>query len=82
MTRKFISLDELFEEALEARKAELAEQDAFDKTPEGQARIAKREAVKKAEFEAGVRLGWWDENGESLQPETDDEEDDEEEEEE
>lgn len=72
-----ITLDELFAEAEARRRVELAEQDEFDKTPEGLARIDKRQAEKRAEFEAGVRLGWWNEDGESLLSD-DDEEDDEE----
>ena len=59
----------------EARKA-ADEYDAYRARPEVQAKLA---AQDKAEFEKGVRLGWWDAEGNTIeQPEEDDEEEDEE----
>ncbi|MBS3648807.1 hypothetical protein KEU06_09335 [Pseudaminobacter sp. 19-2017] len=46
-----------------------------ENTPE---KIAARKAKSEAEFERGVRNGWWDKDGNSLQPEEPDEEEDEE----
>jgi hypothetical protein len=51
------------------RLAEIERDEARRNTPEA---IAAREAKKRAEHEKGVRLGWWDEEGNSLIAETDD----------
>lgn len=66
------------EQAEAERLKQIAEDEAKASTPEA---IAAREAKKKAEHEKGVRLGWWDEDGNSLIPETDDEDETDEEEE-
>lgn len=60
------------------RLEELAKDLATYDAPEA---VAAREAKRQAEFDKGVRLGWWDAEGNSLTPETDDEEDDSDEEE-
>jgi hypothetical protein len=52
-------------ELLAAQEAELA---AYD-SPQA---VADRAAKRQAEHEKGVRLGWWDADGNSLTPETDD----------
>lgn len=72
MTKPF-NWNEAFEEIAEANRA------AHDKadTPEAAAE-RKRKQVK--EFERGIRLGWWDANGNPL-PQEDDEDDEEEDEE-
>lgn len=84
MTTKYQSLDELMaeeESILERRARERREQAA---TPEGQAEneryLVKARERREAEHAKGVRLGWWNEDGEPIeQPEeTDDEDDDEE----
>lgn len=84
MTTKYQSLDELMaeeESILERRARERREQAA---TPEGQAEneryLEKARERREAEHAKGVRLGWWNEDGEPIeQPEeTDDEDDDEE----
>lgn len=57
------TLDELFGEYEAERLAKINAED----TPEARARIEQR---RKEEFEKGVRLGWWTEDGEPLpQPE-------------
>ena len=64
-------------ERLKALEIELAAEDAFAASPEGIALKAKQQADEHAK---GVRLGWWDEDGNPIVSE--DEEDDEHEEEE
>jgi hypothetical protein len=57
-------------ERLAALEAELV---AYD-SPQA---VAARAAKRQAEHEKGVRLGWWDADGNSLTPETDDDDSDE-----
>lgn len=84
MTTKYQSLDELMaeeESILERRARERREQAA---TPEGQAEneryLEKARERREAEHAKGVRLGWWNEDGEPIEQseETDDEDGDEE----
>lgn len=65
--------DDAFEETAKANR------DAFDKLDTPEARAA-REAKKLAEFERGVRNGWWDKDGNPLVAEGDNEEAEEDEE--
>ena len=69
--------DDWMAEADAERLAEIERDEARSSTP---AAIAAREAKKRAEFERGLRLGWWDADGNSLVPEDDaeDEEEDQE----
>lgn len=63
-------LEEIEREALERGKQAAA----LDNDPEYQARA---KAKRAEEFERGVRLGWWDAEGNPIaQDETDDEESD------
>ena len=57
------------------RLAQIKRDEAARNTPGA---VAAREAKKAAEFEKGVRLGWWDSEGNSLTVETDEEENEEE----
>lgn len=66
MTHGNIDWDDAFEEA-----GRIAAQ-----TDTAQAR-ARRAAKAKAEHDKGVRLGWWNESGESLLPPDEDDEGDE-----
>jgi hypothetical protein len=68
------TLADLFEETAAANAAE------WDRlnTPE---KIAERKARQEREFEQGVRLGWWDADGNPLPAAQGDAEDDEDEEE-
>ena len=62
-------LDYMEEEAAKRR----AEAEAQDNDPAYQERMKRK---KQEEFERGVRLGWWDENGDPIpQAEEDDEPD-------
>ena len=72
MTSPFIGDD--FEAFEAERIAQIERDEARMNTPEA---IAARAAKKLAEFEKGVRLGWWDAEGNSLIAETDDDEDEE-----
>ena len=66
------SIFELMDEETPAdraiREAALARYDSPEE-------VAKRAARRKEDHERGVRLGWWDENGEPLAVDTDDDED-------
>ncbi len=59
------------------RLAQIERDEAARATPEA---ISARKIKKDAEFAKGVRLGWWDEDGNILTIETDDDSDEEEEE--
>jgi hypothetical protein len=65
------TLDELLAEEEPERLKRLAEDDARTHTPEAIARHAQR---LKEEHERGVRLGWWDEEGNPFETEVDDDE--------
>lgn len=65
------SLNELMDEYDAERLADIARDEARRATPEAQARLA---AKKAEEFARGVRLGWWNENGDPI-PQVDDAED-------
>lgn len=51
------------------RLAQIDREEAARNTPES---VAARDAKRQAEFDKGVRLGWWDAEGNSLIAETDD----------
>ncbi len=65
-----------FDEYETERLAQIDRDEAARNTPEA---VAAREAKKAAEFDKGVRLGWWDAEGNSLAVETDDEDEEEDE---
>lgn len=66
-------MDDIFKIAEELARAEADRLDAYYAKPEVQARLA---AQKQAEFDKGVRLGWWDAEGNIIeQPEEADEDD-------
>lgn len=67
-------LDDLFEAEAERQRAQ-AEREEAD--PRYRASL---EAKRAADHAKGVRLGWWDEDGEPLQPPADEDEDEEEDE--
>lgn len=67
MTKAF-NWDEAFEEIAQANRA------AHDKADAPEA-VAARKRKQAEEFERGVRLGWWDANGDPL-PQDDEAEDD------
>lgn len=76
MAEQFSDFMAAFEaERLAALEKDIAEYDA----PEA---VAAREAKRKTEFDKGVRLGWWDAEGNSLIAETEEDEDETEEDEE
>lgn len=52
------------------READLARHDSA-------AEVAKREAKRREEHERGVRLGWWDADGNPIDQDEEEEEDDE-----
>lgn len=54
------------------RLAQAEAEDAHYNAPEA---VAKREAKRREEHERGVRLGWHDEDGNSLLPEEDEDDD-------
>ena len=56
------------------RLAQIEREEAVRDTPEA---AAARKARKASEFAKGVRLGWWDVDGNVLVPETDEDEDEE-----
>lgn len=62
-------LEEYEKELAEKNAAEMAKYDSPEE-------VARREARRKEDFEKGVRLGWWDENGDPIP--SDEDEDDEE----
>jgi hypothetical protein len=62
-------------ERLKALALELAEEDARNSTPAGLAKISKR---KNEEHAKGVRLGWWDEEGNEIAAEEIEDEDEDE----
>ncbi len=64
------TLDELMGDWEAERLAQIAREEARRNAPAERARM---EAKKKAEFDAGVRNGWWDANGNPI---GDDDEDD------
>lgn len=67
------TLDELFAEEEAARIAsQQVELTRYDSPEE----VAKRELARKEEHAKGVRLGWWDEDGNPLVQDEEDEEDD------
>jgi len=72
-------MDDIFAEyeaeRLKALEVELAAEDAFAASAEGIALKAKQQADEHAK---GVRLGWWDEDGNSIVSEDEDEDEDEE----
>lgn len=68
------TLDELLAEEEAATATERAADLARYDSPE---EVAKREARRQADHEQGVRLGWWDENGDSVVPHDEGEEDEE-----
>lgn len=75
MSKEPKTLDELMAEYEPERLAELERQNAEYDSLQA---VAAREARRKAEFELGVREGWWDKDGEPIpQPSDDDETDDE-----
>lgn len=82
---KTTTLDDLFNEEesiLKRRARERRErEEAFLATPEGKAAAeresAARIARRDAEHAKGVRLGWWDEEGNSLIADEPDEDEDE-----
>lgn len=56
-------------ERLAALAIEIAAEDAREATPEFKALKAQRLAERHAK---GVRLGWWDEHGNAVEPEDED----------
>lgn len=65
-------LEEYEKELAEKNAAELAKYDSAEE-------VAKREVRRKEEFEKGVRLGWWNEDGDPLESDEDAEDEDEDE---
>jgi hypothetical protein len=63
MTKEPKTLDELMAEYEPERLAEIARDEARRNTPAAQAAL---EAKKREEFRRGVRLGWWDADGNPL----------------
>lgn len=72
--RELKSLDELMAEdeaaSSEARAADLAKYDSPEE-------VAKRDRRRREEHEQGVRLGWWNEDGEPINVEAEDDDEDE-----
>ena len=56
-------LTDFFEQHEAEHLAMIEQEEAAQNTPEA---IATREAKRKAEFDKGVRLGWWDADGAYL----------------
>ena len=70
------TLSELMEEEEERnREAHQRELDKYDSPEE----VALREARRRDEFERGIRLGWWDADGNPIHDENDNDETDEDE---
>lgn len=66
-----VTLDDLFGETETDKARREAEEARYDSPAE----VAKREEKRKADFERGVRLGWWDADGNPLsQPEDNEDE--------
>jgi len=74
MAKPPTTLDDIFNE-IEAEAA--ASPRPAPLTPE---QLAKREEENRAEHEKGIRLGWWDKDGNPLEQESDEDEDEDEEE--
>lgn len=60
---------ELFGEYEKERLEQSAKENAAYDAPEA---VAAREKRQKEEFDAGVRNGWWDENGTPIEDENED----------
>lgn len=82
-----MNLNDIFAEE-EARRlgetrAEVERERAFHATPEGQRHLAEEQAARErkqqALHEQGVRLGWWDAEGNTIEADEEDDEDEEDE---
>lgn len=78
-----MDLNDIFAEE-EARRlaetrVEVEREHAFHATPEGQKKLAEeqaeRERKQQALHEKGMRLGWWDEDGNTIEADVEDGED-------
>lgn len=63
-------LEEYEKELAEKNAAELIKYDSPEE-------VAKRAARRKEDFDKGVRLGWWDENGDPIESAEDEDSDEE-----
>jgi hypothetical protein len=64
------TLDELMADFERERAEEIAKDEARRSTPKA---IAAAQARRKEEFARGVRLGWWDSDGNPVEEDEDDE---------
>jgi DNA-binding PadR family transcriptional regulator len=80
-----MNLNDIFAEeeasSLAETRAEIERERAFYATPEGQRHLAEvqaeRERKQQALHEKGMRLGWWDEDGNTIEADVEDGEDEE-----